>query len=250
MLEVFFLISTIALLFESWWVFFILQAAFWFGYRPIVGNLNSLKFPWLDEKGQREALKYFGKMDMFANWISAGGHWDYQNVARKPRIVFEHYGRKSGKRFIAAAMPYNLADRHAAGVDGLIIAGSNQGFDNCPQWIYNLRDMASKGQLVCYNFGRTVYYAEICEITDPEVRKKLIPEMIKSFPQFAIYQQEAREHGRDEVAIFSFKQGAPGTGEYAWQNARKKRKEEEGYSGVMRPVMSPFWEKFWNKVGI
>lgn len=249
MLEVFFLISTIALLFQSWWVFFILQALFWFGYRPVVGNLTSLKFSWLDEKGQRAALRYFGMMDMFANWISAGGHWDYQNVGRKPRIVLEHYGRKSGKRFIAAAMPYNLADRHAAGVTGMIIGGSNQGFNNDPQWVLNLRDMAAKDQRVVYNFGRTVYYAEICEITDPVKREKLIPEMIKVYPSFATYLEEAKEHGR-EIALFEFKNGAPGTGEYAWQHARKKRLNEEGYTGVMRPPMPPLWEHFFDFIGI
>lgn len=249
MLEVFFLISTIALLFQSWWVFVILQALFWFGYKPFVGNLTSLKFSWLDEKGQKEALRWFGLMDMYTNWISAGGHWDYQNVARKPRIVLEHYGRKSGKRFIAAAMPYNLPDRHAAGVTGMIIGGSNQGFSNDPQWVLNLRDMAAKDQRVCYNFGRTVYYHKICEITDPEVRAKLTPEMIKIFPSFANYQKEAKEHGR-EVALFEFKCGAPGTGEYAWKQARQKRKEEEGYTGVIRPPLPPFLEHFFNFIGI
>ncbi len=250
MLEVFFLISTIALLFESWWVFFILQAMFWFGYKPVVGNLTSLKFSWLDEAGQRKALHYFAMMDMFANWISAGGHWDYQNVARKPRVVVEHYGRKSGKRFIAAAIPYNLADRHAAGgLTGLIIGGSNQGFENLPNWALNLRDMAAKDQCVTYSFGRTIYVAKINEVTDEDARAKLIPEMIKVYPSFANYLKEAKEHGR-EVPIFELSRGEPGTGEYAWQDARRKRKAEEGYTGVMRPVMSPFWEKFWNRVGI
>lgn len=249
MLEVFFLISTIALLFESWSLFFFLQAIFWFGYKPIVGNLTNLKFSWLDEKGQRAALKYFAMMDMGMNWISAGGHWDYQNVGRKPRIVFEHYGRKSGKRFIAAAMPYLLADRHAAGVDGLVIGGSNQGFDNDPQWVHNLRAMAARGQRVVYNFGRTVYYAEICEVKDSGIRARLIPEMIKVYPSFSTYLEEAKAHGR-EVVIFTFRQGAPGTGEYAWQNARKKRIKEQGYSGVMRPPMPPEWEKFFNFIGI
>ncbi|MCP3671168.1 MAG: nitroreductase family deazaflavin-dependent oxidoreductase [Gammaproteobacteria bacterium] len=167
--------------------FLFLQALFWFGYRPVVGNLTSLKFSWLDDHGQREALRYFGLMDMGANWISAGGHWDYQNVGRKPHIVLEHYGRKSGMRHIAAAMPYNLADRHAAGVSGLIIAGSNQGFEKLPQWAINLRHMAAKGELLVYNFGRTVYYAEINEISDDAAREKLIPEMVKVYPSFGNY---------------------------------------------------------------
>lgn len=249
MLEVFFLISTIALLFGSWTLFFVLQALFWFGYKPIVGNLNNLKFWWLTENGQRKLLHYFALMDTGMNWLSAGGHWDYQNVGRKPRIVFEHYGRKSGKRFIAAAMPYLLADRHAAGVSGMIIGGSNQGFENNPQWVENLRAMARRGQRVVYNFGRTVYYAEICEITDPGQRARLIPEMVKVYPSFANYLKEANAHGR-EIPLFAFRQGAPGTGEYAWQNARKKREKEEGYSGVMRPPMPEKWEKFFNIIGI
>lgn len=249
MLEVFFLISTIALIFESWWVFWILQMLFWFGYRPFVGGLTSLKFSFLSEAQQRMLLKCFGAMDMAANWISAGGHWDYANVGRKPRICLEHYGRKSGKRFVAAVMPYNLADRNAAGVEGLIIAASNQGFNNLPQWALNLRDMAARDQRVVYNFGRTVYIAEIIEIVDHAAREKLIPEMLKVYPSFANYLREAAEHNR-EVAIFTLKLGAPGTGEYAWQHARRKRREEEGYTGVMRPVMPPFWEKVFNTIGI
>ena len=44
MLEVFFLISTIALLFGSWTLFFVLQALFWFGYGSDIDVSNKKGF--------------------------------------------------------------------------------------------------------------------------------------------------------------------------------------------------------------
>ena len=248
MLEMFLLISTISLLCKSWWVFWILGILFWIGYRPYIQQLDNFKSDKISVETQSKLMKNYAKFDAFSNWFSGGGHWDYQNLAYKPRICFEHYGRKSGKKFVTPTLLYNLPNRGSSGINGAIIAASNMGFGKPPQWSYNLRAMQEKGQLITYTFGRSVHVAEIHEVTDEEKLKNLRLEMAKVYPPFAEYQAGAEEQGR-ELPIFELRKGGEGTGEYSWPDARQKRRIETGRSDVMRPETAPFWDKIYCALG-
>ncbi|NRB36952.1 MAG: nitroreductase family deazaflavin-dependent oxidoreductase [Pseudomonadales bacterium] len=248
MLEMFLLISTISLLCKSWWVFFILGSLFWFGYRPYIRTLDNFKSDKISEEKQAKLLRNYAKFDVFSNWFSGGGHWDYTNLANKPRICFEHYGRKSGKKFVTPALLYNIADRGPSGVSGGIIAASNMGFGKAPQWVYNLRAMQEAGQRITYSFGRSIHVAEIHEITDADVLSAVKEEMVKVYPAFADYVTGAEQAGR-ELPIFEFRKGAATTGEFSWPCARKNRLAGTGKSDVMRPQTSPFWDKIFSYFG-
>ncbi len=245
MLEVFLLFSTISLLAESWLLFVFLVVFFWGFYAPYVARMSNFKdFP-ISEEAQGKLISQWASTDIFVNWLSGGGHWEYSGLSNIPRICFEHYGRKSGKRFIAAVMVYNMRNRHECGVTGAIIGGSNQGQEKLPQWAYNLRAMEEKGELITYNLGRTVYHAEIHEIKDQQVLDKVIPEMIDIYPEFTSYLSDVEKHGR-ELPIFELRLGAPGTGEQSWKHACWERYQQTGEFDLLRPQASSAWNKVFH----